>query len=190
MKCVTFKHTSYKRCFWVLWGVLAPTLAYAQSQNDVTWRTPSGGGVVARESQSTKVPAVAVPRLLSYQAKIVQGDLPILEGKIDNLTVVYALSPPCKEEFKDVRVLDSVINLELGHGAHCAIDRFLKSSTLSIKLCLSVANSIPELTNCFEPTNYNIGSAPAAVKSTLALQSEISYMSNSSIEIWSILFKT
>ena len=92
------------------------------------------------ESQITALPPSPVQPKLSFQTRISQATLPILEGVFYEVIVHYKdllSTGDCEEHFEQVRVLDSVLNLELGLNARCDFARAVaQRSELEMELCL------------------------------------------------------
>jgi cysteine-rich repeat protein len=157
--------------------VLSILFAYSYSMADapnVSWQNNLTSGLSVKGSQATDAPIATVARRFSFQARITQAELPIFEGYIPELTVYYSNGTfSCIEIFNNVRVLDSIINLELGEFARCSFNTLLEQSSLNIKLCLSSQS-------CFDVDRYQMGSVPSAVKVNQAHQAEIAYLVNRS----------
>ena len=158
-----------------------PSFTYAQDQsNHVEWCSATGGGLIPCQSQASSIPVVPVPKRMSFQAKVTQANFPILEGKIPKLTVVYntAGSQKCKEEFTNVIVQDGVLNLELGQGTYCSFNWFINQNLNSMQICLAhAASGYPPDSSCFDASSDTLGFAPSAVKSYIAYQAELAYLS-------------
>ena len=92
-------------------------------------------------SQLEALPPTPIRPKMSYQTRISQSELPILEGLVYSLTVKYVElndGSDCEEKFQNVRILDSVLNLELGQNAACDfISKVSVKKSLDMKLCFT-----------------------------------------------------
>src|SRR4051812_12629646 len=108
------------------------------------------------------------PPVFKFQSRVSQAKLPIGEG---SFTVVFAKvlnasgTELCREEFRDVTVRESVLNLEIGHNMNCELDDIIaREQNLAFQICLGSAQ------NCLK--SVALAAVPLAVKSTFAVQSE------------------
>lgn len=141
------------------------------------------------ESQITALPPTVIRPKLSFQTRISQATLPILEGLFYKVIVRYKglLSEgDCLEEFENVRVLDSVLNLELGLNARCDFATAIaQKSEISLKICFSMpqdpvadngVDRAPE-DRCFN-REVEISSVPYAVRVERALEAQSVHQAN------------
>ena len=138
------------------------------------------------ESQITAVPPSPVQPKLSFQTRISQATLPILEGVFYEVIVHYKnllSTGDCEERFEQVRVLDSVLNLELGLNARCDFARAVaQRSELEMELCFNLeegeADGYSNLDEpCFNQT-VRISSVPYAIKVNYAKEAQSAHQSN------------
>ncbi len=104
-----------------------------------------------------------VPRLLHYQARVSQAQLPVGEGLFRKVLVNLKRGQDilCTEEFHDVRVLGSVVNLEIGRNVSCELDEVAaENHELELQVCLGQPD------NCLLP--IKVGAVPYAIKATHA----------------------
>ena len=167
------------------------TLGYAgeaQADRSVTWINGN-----PTQSQIEAIPPSPVRPKLSYQTRISQTELPILEGLVYSLEVKYvdlASNGHCVEEFRNVRILDSVLNLELGLNAGCDFAREIANKQeLSMILCFSESqdNNADTLSSndsgasngarCFN-REVKISSVPYAIRVNIAREAESVYQAN------------
>lgn len=114
-----------------------------------------------------------VPATLKVQARVAQSKLPIGEGLFTTIHVklLRGNEPLCNELFHDVRVVDSVINLELGRNMDCELDEVMAdNSELSFQICPGSA------TNCMRA--IALGATPYAIKSSFASVAGQAHTSN------------
>ena len=92
-------------------------------------------------SQLDALPPTLIRPKLSYQTRISQSELPILEGLVYELKVVYVGlngDSDCLETFQNVRILDSILNLELGQNAACNFaSKVSEKKSLDMRLCFT-----------------------------------------------------
>ncbi len=178
------KYTSYSLLVLVI--VSIGSVHIARAERSVSW-------VNGRPSQNQveALPPSPIRPKLSYQTRISQTELPILEGLVYELKVKYSdLSSggDCEETFQNVRILDSVLNLELGLNAGCDFGRELaKKQTLSMRLCFSETretdfvssndNQSSGIERCFN-RDVNISSVPYAIRVNIAREAENVYQAN------------
>lgn len=141
-----------------------------------------GAGAVAAmfslESGYAQTPPVAlaagsatvqkVPGFFKFQARVSQGKQPLGTASFTKIFVTIldnTSGTVCTEEFSNVEVRNSVLNLTIGRGASCDLDELVKlTNSLSLKVCLE------SQTNCLKP--IEIGSVPFATKATFAHHAE------------------
>ena len=114
-----------------------------------------------------------VPRLLDLQARISQTQLPIGEGLFKRVWVKLRRSQSvlCEEEFRDVRVIGSVMNVQVGRNLSCELDEVVaENDELEFQICIGQKN------NC--PVAISVGTAPYAVKASYALHAREAYQTD------------
>lgn len=114
-----------------------------------------------------------VPRTMKFQARVSQAKLPIGEGVFSRVVVNLKRGDEtlCREEFRDVMVSQSVVNLELGRNMSCELDQVIaENPELLFQLCIGG----PE--NCLRPVSF--GTAPYAMKSSFAQQSQFAHQAD------------
>jgi len=114
-----------------------------------------------------------VPRTFKFQARVSQAKLPIGEGVFGRVIVNLKRGDEtlCREEFRDVRVAASVVNLEIGRNMSCELDQVIaENADLFFQLCIGG----PE--NCLRP--IELGTTPYSIKSTFAAQCRQAYQSD------------
>lgn len=108
------------------------------------------------------------PTLIKFQARVSQGLQPIGNASFTNVYVSLLDSTggkSCTEQFSNVEVRSSVLNLTIGRNQAdgCDLDEFIRqASELSFKVCLE------SQTTCLKP--IQVGSVPFATKATFAHQ--------------------
>ncbi|MCU0664075.1 MAG: hypothetical protein MUC50_17330 [Myxococcota bacterium] len=89
------------------------------------------------ESKFEKVPAV-----FKFQSRVSQGKIPLGDVTFDKIivNVKSGSATVCSETFSKVRVLDSVLNLEIGRNmTNCDLDSVIAKTTgLKFQVCLGV----------------------------------------------------
>jgi carbonic anhydrase/acetyltransferase-like protein (isoleucine patch superfamily) len=116
-------------------------------------------------------PIASVPTRFKFQTRISQGKIPVGDAEFSEITVNLrdGNTVVCQEKHTNVRVRDSVLNLDIGGswgaGGNCQLDDIIaESSGLNFQIC--IGNS----SNCLEPVA--LSSVPFAVKSNFAAQSQ------------------
>jgi len=147
-------------------SVLAAGSARAQSVScDGTGDFPCGYRV-------ENVQIEAAPRLLKFQARVSQGKLPLGDRVLNRVVVALKRGDEklCSEEFHDVRVSYSAVNLEVGRHMDCNVGQVVaENQDLALQVCIGGAD------NCLRP--IALGTAPYSLKSsysTLAQQAHVS----------------
>ncbi len=114
-----------------------------------------------------------VPTVFKFQSRISQAKIPVGDATFPMLIVNLRRGEDqlCQEEFADVRVRDSVLNLEIGRNMDCALDQVIaQNNSLYFQICIGS----PE--NCLKP--IALASVPYAVKSTFASQAQEAHRSD------------
>lgn len=104
-----------------------------------------------------------VPPVFKFQARIAQSKLPVGEGKFQTVfaKVLANGEAVCVEQFSNVVVKDSVLNLSIGAQMSCELDEVVASnSNLQFQICLG------QETSCLKPVA--LGTTPYAIKSSYA----------------------
>lgn len=121
----------------------------------------------------------SVPLQFKFQARISQSKIPVGNTKFTKIYVSLEGGPDaCKEEWDDVYVRDSVLNLEIGSkmfANNCPIETVIaRSNDLKVKICLN------NQSNCLQAVK--IGSVPFAMKANTAAYAQSAYAANTSNE--------
>ncbi|MEW5847245.1 MAG: hypothetical protein AB2A00_00475 [Myxococcota bacterium] len=123
--------------------------------------------------QLREVSLQPVPNVFKFQARVSQAKLPVGEGVFNRVIVNLNRGDEtlCREEFRDVRVVDSTINVEIGRNMSCEMDQVIaENHDLFFQVCLGGED------NCLRPVS--LGSSPYAVKSTFASQAQEAHQSD------------
>jgi hypothetical protein len=119
------------------------------------------------------LPLKKIPSLLKVQANVAQAGLPIGEGLFTNVFVklIRGTDTLCDEEFRNVRVVDSVINLEIGRNMSCELDEVIaENSDLSFQICTG------RIDNCLKP--IALGATAYAIKASFASEAAQAHHAN------------
>ena len=109
------------------------------------------------------------PSTLRFQARVSRAKLPSGDGVFGRLVVKLRRDGEaiCSEEFRDVRVVASVINLEVGRHLGCALEEVLaESDEVLFQVCIGGPD------NCLRP--IPLGTTPYAVKAAFAREVAVS----------------
>ena len=104
-----------------------------------------------------------VPSVFKFQARVSQAKLPLGEGVFNTVYVklLRGTEVKCIEQFQNVQVVDSVLNLEIGRNMSCEMDEVIAENTdLAFQICPGGAE------NCLQPVS--LGAAPYAIKASFA----------------------
>ena len=104
-----------------------------------------------------------VPSVFKFQARVSQAKLPIGKGTFGEVIVKLLEGDQmvCKEQFQNVEVRDSVLNLEIGRNMSCEVDeKIARGSSLAFQVCLGSEDS------CLKP--IELAAVPYAVKASYA----------------------
>ncbi len=139
-------------------GVLAtPCAARAQAVTcDDTADFPCG-------YQLRDVKLQRVPPVLKFQARVSQAKLPLGEGVFNTVFVklLRGTEVLCLEQFENVQVRGSVLNLEVGRNMSCELGEVLaENAGLRFQVCPGGQDS------CLPP--IELGAAPYAIKASYA----------------------
>lgn len=159
---------------------LFPILALASTASVASAQVPRNpqpcddrGGTYPCNYQIQELQLQPSPGVFKFQARVSQAKLPVGEGNFARVIVkvVRGTTTLCQEEFSDVRVQSSVINLELGRGMTCELDQVIaENPDLNFQLCLGGE------ANCLRP--IQLGSTPYAIKSTFARTAQEAHLAN------------
>ena len=109
-----------------------------------------------------------VPAVFKFQSRISQAKFPIGDAEFSQLVVKvekYDGSLLCMERFSNVKVRDSVLNLEIGRMVTCELDEIIRdNNNLMFRVCIGGEAE----QQCLKP--IAMGSVPYAVKSSFANQ--------------------
>ena len=109
----------------------------------------------------------AVPATFRFQARLSQAKLPVGDREVARVVVRLkrGFEVLCMEEFSEVRIEDSVLDLVLGNEISCDLDRVLtENHELALQVCLGGTD------NCLRP--MVLGTSPYAVKASHAAQAQ------------------
>ncbi|MEW5850753.1 MAG: hypothetical protein AB2A00_18340 [Myxococcota bacterium] len=157
-----------RRAAWagLLVGALDPSRALAAMPCDATDDVPCTFQIQQLELQP-------VPQTFKFQARVSQAKLPIGDGLFNKVIVNLKSADEvlCAEEFSNVRVTGSVINLEVGRNMSCELDQVIaENHDLFFQICIGGTE------NCLRP--IALGTTPYAVKSTFASQAGTAHSSD------------
>ena len=111
-----------------------------------------------------------VPSIFRFQARVSQAKFPVGDAEFSSLTVKVEKSDGevlCQEQFRNVQVRDSVLNLEVGRMMTCKLDEEVRdNNNLKFTVCFGG-------NQCLKP--ISMGSVPYAVKATFAKQAQQAY---------------
>ena len=108
-----------------------------------------------------------VPATFRFQARLSQARLPVGDREVARVVVRLERGHEtlCIEEFSEVRIDDSVLDLVLGHEISCDLDRVLaENHELVLQVCLGGTD------NCLRP--LVLGTSPYAVKASHAIRAQ------------------
>ena len=129
-------------------------------------------------NQAEGVQLQRVPSLMKFQARVSQAKLPVGEAVFNTIIVKLirgANEVLCQEEFANVIVNDSVLNLTIGQNMSCELDEVVAENTdLNIQVCLGSAS------NCLQP--IELGATPYALKASFASTAQNANSANSAAQ--------
>lgn len=108
-----------------------------------------------------------VPAIFKFQSRISQAKLPLGEAVFEAVfvKVLRGTETVCLEQFSNVTVQGSVMNLEIGRNMSCELDEIIaENPSLAFQVCLG------NQSNCLRP--LDLAAAPYAVKSSFASQAQ------------------
>jgi len=117
-----------------------------------------------------------VPATFNFQSRISQAKIPVGDATLPQVSVLIlrGSEPVCEEYFYNVKVRDSVLNLEIGRGMNCREgnleDEIAINPALKFRVCLG------DNDNCLRVVE--MGSVPYSMKSTYSVLSEKSRKSD------------
>lgn len=122
------------------------------------------------------------PGLFKLQARVSQAKIPVGDAVFDQITVNLVRpadpggSPACTESIPNVRVRNSVLNLDIGRQmSGCELDQVIaQEQDLAFQICI---NS-PE--NCLKP--IPLGSTPYAIKANYSVVAQKAHAANESVQ--------
>lgn len=153
--------------------LLAGVVVTAAAAGEVRAQTCDGAGEFPCGFQIEDVGLQPVPQVFKFQARISQAKLPVGSGLFNRVLVNLKRGDEtlCREEFTDVQVQESVLNLEIGRGMNCELDQVIaENAELAFQVCIGGAE------NCLRPVA--LASTPYAVKSTFSTQSQTAFRSD------------
>ncbi len=161
-----------QKTFVALGAVGLAALAWAsplQAQDVVC----EGVGEFPCSFQSDAVELQKVPAIFKFQSRVSQAKLPLGEAVFNTVfvKVMRGAETLCLEQFSDVTVQSSVLNLEIGRNMSCELDEVLaENSGLQFQVCLGGQE------NCLRP--LDLAASPYAVKASFASQSQNAYQAD------------
>ncbi len=146
-------------------AIVAGSIVSAGDARAVTCETPAD---YPCDFQIGSFKIAKVPPIFKFQSRVSQAKLPIGEGTF-NKVFVKVKNPAgtviCLEEFRDITVRNSVLNLEIGHNMSCELeDVIAREPNLLFQICLGSSES------CLKA--ISLAATPLAVKSTFSFMSE------------------
>ena len=114
-----------------------------------------------------------VPTLLKFQARVSQAKLPVGDGEFKTVYVKITdgAEVHCVEEFTDVQVRASVLNLNIGQNISCQLDEIIaEKANLKFELCLGSASS------CLKPVD--LSTTPYAIAANFASLAQKAHVAN------------
>jgi hypothetical protein len=153
---------------WIVGGalLLGATSAAAQITCDGVAEFPCNFQIRAIELQKA-------PAILKVQARVSQARLPVGEGVFNSIWVKLLRGEEaiCLEEFNNVVVQESVLNLEIGRGMSCEMDAVIAENTgLAFQICLGGLN------NCLRP--IELAATPYAIKASYSTIAQSAHEAN------------
>jgi hypothetical protein len=110
-------------------------------------------------------PIQKVPAVFKFQSRVAQSKIPVGDATFAKIIVNIKRDTQtlCREEFTNVRVQDSVLNLEIGRQISCELDEVIaENPDLYFQVCIGGDE------NCLKPVQ--VGTTPYAVKANFAAQ--------------------
>lgn len=111
-----------------------------------------------------------VPQRLKFQARISQAKLPVGEAVFNTIfvKVVSGTDVLCSEQFTNIEVHESVLNLTIGAQMDCALDEVIaENANLAFQLCLGGQDT------CLQA--IELAAVPYAIKSSFASTSQFAH---------------
>ena len=104
-----------------------------------------------------------VPTTFNFQARVTQAKMGLEDAVVTvSVNIKSGDNLLCTEEFTDVRIRNSLLNLSI--GTICNLDvHFANYSDIDLEVCIQNAN-------CLEP--IKLGSVPFALKANMAVQAQ------------------
>ncbi len=113
------------------------------------------------------------PTVFKFQSRISQAKIPVGDAVFSQLVVnvVQGSNVLCTESFADVRVRDSVLNLEVGRAMSCLLDEVIaENNGLAFQICIGGTE------NCLKP--IDLGSVPYAIKASFSSVAQVAHNSD------------
>lgn len=117
------------------------------------------------------------PAFFKFQAHISQAKLPVGDVVFQTVyvNVKKAETLICQEQFNNVQVRDSVLNVEIGKTMNCALDELLAAnSDLLFQVCIGSQE------NCLKP--IALSSVPYSIKSSYSVVSQTANTANTAVQ--------
>jgi hypothetical protein len=165
-------HTAKHECAYSL-AALAGALVALPSPAAAQDIDCSGAGEFPCNLQLEDIGLQKVPAVFKFQSRVSQAKLPVGEGVFQSVIVklLRGTEALCLEQFENVQVRDSVLNLSIGRNMSCELDQVIAENTdLSFQICLGGSQ------NCLKPVA--LGASPYAVKSSYASVAQTAHEAN------------
>ena len=154
---------------------LLPLAAFGAAEP--AWSVPCGEGDQGCELTMEANPLARVPTTFKFQARISQAKMPVPVGRFNKLYVnlIQGSERLCTEEFNNVLVKNSVVNVEIGRTMDCPLESFLaQRNGLAFQVCIEGQE------NCLKPVE--LGTVPYAVKATFAAETSQAHKADIAIQ--------
>jgi hypothetical protein len=123
--------------------------------------------------QGEAVSLQKVPAIFKFQSRVSQAKLPLGEAVFETVFVkiLRGTETLCQEQFSDVTVQGSVMNLEIGRNMSCELDEVIaENPSLAFQVCLGGQE------NCLRP--LDLAASPYAIKSSFASQAQSAHQAD------------
>lgn len=122
-------------------------------------------------------PLQKVPTTFKFQSRISQARLPVGDVQFSRIfvRVMHGDSSLCLEDLRNVRVRDSVLNIEIGRQMNCQLDEVIANNNdLNFQICIERSD------NCLKP--IALSTVPYAVKASFAAVAQTAHQSNEAVQ--------
>lgn len=145
-----------------------PALAQAQQGEPCTGDEEFPCGIRLEE-----VGIARVPTILKFQARVSQAKLPVGDGEFESVyvKVTDGNTTWCVEQFKNVQVRDSVLNVAIGQNISCQLEEIIaEKPNLKFEICLG------STTSCLKP--ISLSTTPYAISANFATLAQKAHSAN------------